>query len=71
MSNDDIPFQILNLISKMNDKDEPDHIRYNYMMRLDSIQHVIGQHIEKYKSDRAFFNPNVNKGKNRDRKKIS
>lgn len=73
MSNDDIPFQILNLINNMNDKNEPDHIRFNYMMRLDSIQHTINQAIEKYKSDRAFFsntNPTT-KGKNYDRKKIS
>lgn len=72
-NNDDIPFQILNLIAKMNDRDEPDHIRYNYMMRLYSIQHIIGQHIEKYKSDRAFFAPNNSKGKSRGRehKKIS
>lgn len=51
-----IPFQVENLIKNMMDKNERQHIRYNYRVRLEHIKSVIEQSIRKYDADAMMQN---------------
>lgn len=49
-----IPFQVVNLIEGMMNKNDSHHIRGNYRMRLDAIREVINSSIKKF-DDEMFM----------------
>lgn len=51
-----IPFQVQNLIDSMMNKNERQHIRDNYRMRLESIRDSIDASLRKYKNEDVIFN---------------
>jgi hypothetical protein len=46
-----IPFQVQSLIESMMNKQESQHIRDNYRMRLESIRDSIDASLRKFKND--------------------
>jgi hypothetical protein len=46
-----IPFQVQSLIENMMNKQEKQHVRDNYRMRLESIRDSIDASLRKYKND--------------------
>lgn len=47
----DVPFQVANLIEQMLNKSDNVHVRANYRQRLDSIRRAIDQGIKKYDNE--------------------
>lgn len=51
-----IPFQIQQLITGMNDKSNGDHIRSNYRSTLENIRKTIDDHCEKFDNEMGAYN---------------
>lgn len=51
-----IPFQIQQLITGMNDKTNGDHIRSNYRITLENIRNVINTHCSKFDAEMGAYN---------------
>ncbi len=51
-----IPFQIQQLITGMNDKTNGDHIRSNYRLTLENIRKAITTHCESFDKEMGEYN---------------
>jgi metal-responsive CopG/Arc/MetJ family transcriptional regulator len=63
MNNNEVPFQIENLINSLLNKNENVYIRQNYRQRLETIKEAIEKSIKKY--DHELYNTNIQGKKKR------
>lgn len=51
--NGQVPFQVVDLIKKLKDKNENANARFNYRNRLDYIRNVINNQLVEYDTEQA------------------
>lgn len=54
--NNEVPFQIENLINSLLNKNENIYIRQNYRVRLETIKEAIDKSLKKYDNELYIFN---------------
>lgn len=57
MSDNNVPFQVTNLIQAMSNKNEIPHIRSNYRLRLELIRQAIDKAITDYDIEMGTIQP--------------